>query len=83
MFGGIGLMERGHLVAGVSREDLIVRVPPAETALWLAKPGAHQMMPGKPMAGWVKVSAKALGSDETLKRWVAQSRSATRTLPPK
>jgi TfoX/Sxy family transcriptional regulator of competence genes len=83
MFGGMGLMEDGNLVAGASREDLIVRVPPEETTKWLREPGAHSMMPGKTMVGWVKVSATALTSERTLKRWVDRSRSWTKTLPPK
>ncbi len=83
MFGGIGLMERGHLVAGVSHDDLVVRVPPDETKRWLAEPGAHPMMTGKPMTGWVKVSVNSLADDRTLTRWVERSRAATRELPPK
>jgi TfoX/Sxy family transcriptional regulator of competence genes len=83
MFGGIGLMERGHLVAGISREDLIVRVMPEETERWLRSPGAHPMMMRKPMKGWVKVSGSALRDDRTLSGWVDRSRAAAQKLPPK
>jgi TfoX/Sxy family transcriptional regulator of competence genes len=83
MFGGMGLMERGNLVAGVSRDDLIVRVPPAETEMWLDEPGAHEMMMGKPMKGWLKVSSTALAEDNALARWVNRSRLAAKKLPPK
>ena len=83
MFGGMGLMERGHLVAGVSHADLVVRVVPEETDRWLREDGAHQMMEGRSMTGWVKVSASALKDDRTLKAWVERSRSATRSLPEK
>jgi len=83
MFGGMGLMERGNLVAGVSKNDLIVRVPPEDTEQWLKEPGAHEMMPGRSMKGWLKVSASTLTKDEVLSRWVKVSRSATRKLPPK
>ncbi len=83
MFGGVGMMERGHLVAGVSHEDLIVRVPPEETDRWLAEPGAHSMMPGRPMTGWVKVAVKAVREDDALRRWVERSRDVTKALPPK
>jgi len=83
MFGGMGLMERGNLVAGVSKGDLIVRVPPEETVRWLAEPGAHEMMPGKPLKGWLKVSSTALVGDGRLVRWVNRSRSAAKKLAPK
>ena len=83
MFGGMGLMERGNLVAGVSHEDLIVRVLPDETAKWLGEPGAQEMMPGKSMKGWLKVSSTVLDDDRNLERWVSRSRAATRKLPAK
>jgi TfoX/Sxy family transcriptional regulator of competence genes len=83
MFGGMGLMERGNLVAGVSHQDLVVRVPPVETEKWLKEPGAHDMMPGRPMKGWLKVSSSALTSDSALAGWVSRSRLAARKLPPK
>ncbi|HTW76840.1 MAG TPA: TfoX/Sxy family protein [Thermoplasmata archaeon] len=83
MFGGVGWMERGHLIAGVSHDDLIVRVPPDETARWLRSPGAKPMMEGRAMKGWLKVSVRALDDPRALVRWVERSRAATRTLPPK
>lgn len=83
MFGGIGLLERGNLVAGVSRSDLIVRVPPEETARWLRAPGAGPMMPGKTMKGWVKVAADALQDERALSDWVRRSRAVVRRLPAK
>ena len=83
MFGGIGLMERGHLVAGVSRDDLIVRVPAGETSRWLKEPGARPMMMKRPMKGWVKVSATALSDDAVLKAWINRSRALVESLPSK
>lgn len=83
MFGGMGLMERGNLVAGVSGDDLIVRVPPEETPTWLDKPGAHGMFPGKAMKGWVRVSSGALQDDAVLARWVSLSRATVKRLPAK
>lgn len=83
IFGGIGLLERGNLVAGVSRSDLIVRVPPEETARWLRAPGARPMMPGKTMKGWVKVAADALPDEQALSDWVGRSRAVVRRLPAK
>lgn len=76
-------MERGNLVAGVSGTDLIARVAPEETERWLGEPGAHEMIAGKPMKGWLKVSSQALADDEVLSRWVARSRAAVKKLPAK
>lgn len=83
MFGGVGFMERGHLVAGVSHNDLIVRVPADETERWLGEPGAHPMMAGKAMKGWLKVASTHVRDDSALGAWVGRSRSAVRLLPPK
>ena len=83
MFGGIGLMERGNLVAGVSHDDLVVRVPSEETARWLREPGAQPMGSGHAMKGWVKVSADAVSTDARLARWVDRSRALAKTLPAK
>jgi TfoX/Sxy family transcriptional regulator of competence genes len=83
MFGGVGLMERGNLVAGVSHDDLVVRVPPDETARWLRETGAHPMMPGKSMQGWVKVASRAVREEAVLAAWVERSRAYAKTLPAK
>ncbi len=83
MFGGMGLMQRGNLVAGVSHDDLVVRVPPEQTEKWLGAPGAHTMMPGRAMKGWLKVSSKSLGSDTDLTAWVRLSQAAVKRLPRK
>lgn len=83
MFGGIGLMEQGRMVAGVSHNDLVVRVPPEETARCLREPGAHEMMPGRPMKGWVKVAATALVDEARLRAWVIRSRSAVKAVKSK
>ncbi len=83
LFGGIGLLERGHLVVGVSRDDLVVRVPLEETARWLRAPGAHPMRGGKGLQGWVKVSATALVSDAALLEWVRRAQTVVGGLPEK
>jgi len=83
MFGGMGLMERGNLVAGVSTNDLKVQVPRSETERWAKEPGVHEMMLGRPMKGWLKVASSALVDDAALIRWVDRSRSTVRKLPPK
>ena len=83
MFGGIGIMEGGHMVAGVSHADLIVRIPTEETDRRLKEPGVIPMMSGRAMRGWVKVRGSFLQDDETLSKWVERSRSVGRSLPAK
>ena len=83
MFGGMGLLERGNLVAGVSHTELIVRVPSEETDRWLRAPGARPMRPGKAMRGWVKVAADAVADERSLAGWIERSRAVVRRLPAK
>lgn len=83
MFGGMGLLENGNMVAGVSRDDLVIRVPPEETDRFLHEPGAHEMMPGRPSKGWVKIRAASVSEDAQLRNWVERSRAVVRKLPPK
>jgi TfoX/Sxy family transcriptional regulator of competence genes len=83
MFGGIGLMERGNMVAGVLGNDLLLRVPPDETDRWLREPGAHPMRSGRTMRGWVMVAHEAVPDRATLSAWIARSRAAAKKLPAK
>jgi TfoX/Sxy family transcriptional regulator of competence genes len=83
MFGGIGLMEHGRMVAGVLRNDLIVRVPPEETEKWLTGPGVLPMMAGRRMKGWVKVAGRTLRDDDRLSEWVRRSQAVAKGLGPK
>lgn len=86
MFGSVGWMERGHLVAGVWQDDLIVRVKPDETAAALQEPGVQPFTAGKKgasMRGWILVGAEAVAEEPELKAWVERSRKFVRTLPAK
>ena len=84
MFGSVGWMERGHLVAGVWKDDLIVRVAPEETPKALKEPGVKPFdVTGRPMKGWVLVDAGQVAEEPRLKAWVERSRAFTRTLPAK
>lgn len=84
MFGSVGWMERGHLVAGIWKDDLIARVHPDETAQALKQKGVRPFdVTGKPMKGWVIVEAEQVAEEPELKAWVEQSRAFTRTLPAK
>ena len=84
MFGSVGWMERGHLVAGIWKDDLIARVAPDDTAAALGEPGVKPFaVTGRPMKGWVLVDAEQVAEEPQLKAWVERSRAFVRTLPAK
>lgn len=83
MFGGIGFMLDGNMVAAVSRRGLLLRVGKEQYAEALARPEAHPVeMQGRRMEGYVRIDPSEL-SDGALAAWLAQASAFVRTLPPK
>jgi TfoX/Sxy family transcriptional regulator of competence genes len=83
MFGGIGFMLDGNMVAAVSKRGLLLRVGRDRYAAALTQPGARAMeMQGREMPGYVRVDMETL-TDRTLKTWLADASAFVRTLPPK
>ena len=74
MFGGVAVMLDDAMVVGVQKDgSLLVRVDPEDDAQLRERPHASraEMGAGRSMgAGWVRVAAAALESDETLADWV-------------
>ena len=84
MFGGIGFMLHGNMAVGVQGEDLIVRVGRQRYEKALAEPHARVFdMTGRPMTGWVVVTAAGYAADEDLERWVGQGVAYASSLPAK
>jgi TfoX/Sxy family transcriptional regulator of competence genes len=84
MFGGVAFMVNGNMCCGVHKQDLIVRIAPDDTAKALSKAGAKTFdLTGRPMKGWVLVSADACKRDAALKAWVRQALAYAKSLPPK
>ncbi|GAB4259525.1 TfoX/Sxy family protein [Deferrisoma sp.] len=84
MFGGVCHLWRGHMVAGVHGDHLIVRLGPEGTARALAEPHVRPFdLTGRPMKGWVMVHVAALGAPGALEGWLARARAFVETLPPK
>jgi TfoX/Sxy family transcriptional regulator of competence genes len=84
MFGGVGYMLHGNMACGVHGDTLIVRVGPAGYQEALAQPYVKPFdMTGRPMKGWVVVSAEGCQSDEALEAWVQRGVDFVLTLEPK
>ncbi len=83
MFGGIAFMERGNMCAGVTHDDLMVRVGKEGLAAALAEPGARAMQMQGRDTGMVFVSPDVITTDEALALWLARGLAVSSALPPK
>ncbi len=84
MFGGLAILVNGNMACGVSGDDLIVRLPHTDYENALRQSGVREFdMTGKPMRGWVVLSADVLDEDEALQTWVLKGIDFALTLPPK
>jgi TfoX/Sxy family transcriptional regulator of competence genes len=83
MFGGIGFMLNGNLVAAASKRGLLLRVGKDRQRDALARPGARPMeMKGRTMEGYVYVDPPAL-EDGALQAWLQLALAFVQTLPSK
>jgi TfoX/Sxy family transcriptional regulator of competence genes len=83
MFGGLTFMLRGHMCCGVNRDELIVRLDPADEDAALGRPHARPMdLTGRPMRGFLAVRPEGL-KGPALKQWVGQAVAQAEALPPK
>jgi TfoX/Sxy family transcriptional regulator of competence genes len=83
MFGGIGFMLNGNLVAAASRRGLLLRVGKDRHAEALAQSGARPMvMRGRTMEGYVYVDPPAL-SKQTVQVGLRMAVAHVQTLPSK
>jgi TfoX/Sxy family transcriptional regulator of competence genes len=83
MFGGIGFMLNGNLLAGASPRGLLLRVGSDREAEALRQPGARPMvMRGRTMPGYVYVDPPALTA-ASVSECLALAIPYVRTLPPK
>lgn len=83
MFGGIGFMLNGNLMAAASKRGLLLRVGKDGQRDALARPGARPMeMRGRTMKGYIYVDPTAL-DDRALRAWLKLARAFVQTLPSK
>jgi TfoX/Sxy family transcriptional regulator of competence genes len=84
MFGGISFLINGNMACGVIKDDLIVRVDPANHEELLARSHARPFdFTGRPMKGWVTVSPEGYESDADLKDWINRGLAFAQSLPAK
>jgi TfoX/Sxy family transcriptional regulator of competence genes len=81
MFGGIGFMLSGNLVAAASSRGLLVRLGEAGYAGALARGAAPMIMNGRTMKGYVRVTGKF--DARAVKSWIRRACAFVETLPPK
>src|SRR5690242_13968154 len=83
MFGGLTFMLGGHMCCGVNRDELIVRLDPAEENVALGRPHARPMdLTGRRMPWFVTVRPDGL-KGPALNRWISQAVVYAGALPPK
>ena len=81
MFGGICFLINGKMLAGVTKDDLMVRVGPDNHERLLDEKGARLMdFTGRPMKGYLYVDATGLAADDDLARWVDRGADFASTL---
>ncbi len=83
MFGGIGFMLNGNLIAGASKRGLLLRVGKDRQREALALPGARPMeMKGRTMEGYIYVDHPAL-HDRAVQACIRLALPHVLSLPPK
>ena len=83
MFGGLAFMLGGHMVCGVVRDTLMVRLGPAGADRALDRPHVRPMdFTGRPMKGMVFVEAPALRGPAP-RNWIDAAADYARGLPSK
>jgi TfoX/Sxy family transcriptional regulator of competence genes len=83
MFGGIGFMLNGNLVAAISNRGLLLRVGAERQAKALAQPGTRPMvMRGRIMDGYVYVDPPQLDA-RAIKAGLKLAVPHVQSLPPK
>jgi TfoX/Sxy family transcriptional regulator of competence genes len=71
MFGGVSFMVGGQMCCGVLKNDLVVRVEPADFDDLVAQPHVRPFdFTGRPTQGMVYVDSRGLADAEVLRTWV-------------
>lgn len=81
MFGGVAFLLGGKMFVGVTNDDLMVRVGPADHAAALAEPNVRPMdFTGRPMKGYVFVGPDGTETEADVRPWVQRAERFVTTL---
>ena len=85
MFGGLSFLLNGKMCCGVLKDILVVRVNPKESDTLLKKPHVRPMdFTGRPMKGFLYVSADGYKTEKQLSVWIERSVDfVSSNLPPR
>ena len=85
MFGYPSAFVGGHMVCGLFRDSVIVRLPEPERATLLALDGAHTFEPmaGRPMKEYIVAPQSVVDDPASLRDWLSRSVAYGATLVPK
>ncbi len=85
MFGGLAFLVGGNMaIAASGQGGILVRVDPEESsALVLKTPADMMVMRGRPMEGWLRVSADDVRTSRSLASWVKRGTGYAASLPAK
>jgi TfoX/Sxy family transcriptional regulator of competence genes len=84
LFGGIGFLVNGNMACGVNKQDLILRLSESDFESAMRQPHIRIFdMTGRPMKGWVMISAEGCKSDKALRSWIEKGIEFAKSLPPK
>lgn len=84
MFGGFGVMWHGNMLAGVIKDDLMVRVGLEAYDRLAAEPEAGPMTFGeRSMKGMLLVDGASVCDDSRLREWLDRAAEFVATLPAK
>jgi hypothetical protein len=77
MFGGLAFLYRERMCCGIVGNDLMVRVPHAEFDAAMRRPHVRPMdFTGRPLRGFVFVSASGVRTTRALQAWLARGEQA-------
>jgi TfoX/Sxy family transcriptional regulator of competence genes len=83
MFGGVGFLLNGNLIAGASQRGLLLRLGKERYAEALLNPVVTpMMMRGKEMLGYIYLDPAAL-DDDAFRAWLHLAIGFVKMLPPK
>jgi len=84
MFGGLCFLVNGNMACGVERNNLVVRVGPADYDAALKEPHARPMdFTGRPLRGFVYVTEPGYKTASRLEKWIGRGVRFARSLPAK